>query len=339
MDVSRLCLYYRSELERDRWLPGDRFIRPAIRRVIRGKPRPGGIDKVFINLCLGLDSLGITYEINLPFDHLEKNDKVGVLGRGRHSLDGYSKPNPIVAGIGLMTHPSEWPTLCDEYPVVRYLQHSKWANDVYVPYFGERCTIWPVGINTNSWCPLQLKKIHKCGSKKTDILIYDKVRWEHGRLEHDLIQPIRDELCKRKLSFQEIRYGFYTECEFRRLLSECKAMIFLCEHESQGLAYQECLSSGVPVLAWDQGWCRDPNRFNWGEPNIPTSSVPYFDERCGEKFANAEEFPMQLGNFWESYQLGMYSPRDYILDNLTLEKCALQYLRHWEEAFGETHCS
>src|SRR5689334_12938444 len=121
--MNRICLYYRREPERNRWVPGDRFVRPLVRRIIRGRPRPGGIDKVFINLCLGLDRLGQHYEVNLPFEQLRDDDRVGVLGVGRYSLVGYDRPNPIVAGIGLMTHPSEWPSLLADYPVAFYLQH------------------------------------------------------------------------------------------------------------------------------------------------------------------------------------------------------------------------
>src|SRR6202035_1851384 len=104
--MNRICLYYRPIPEKDRWLLGDRYVRPLVRRAVRGKPRPGGLDKVFANLCLGLDRIGIRYLVNLPFNELRADDWVGILGRDRHSLEGYSRPNRIVAGIGLMTHPS-----------------------------------------------------------------------------------------------------------------------------------------------------------------------------------------------------------------------------------------
>jgi hypothetical protein len=54
--MSRFCLYYTREPEKDRWIFGDRYIRPLVRRLLRGKPRPSGVDRVFINLCLGLGS-------------------------------------------------------------------------------------------------------------------------------------------------------------------------------------------------------------------------------------------------------------------------------------------
>jgi hypothetical protein len=37
-------------------------------------------------------------------------------------------------------------------------------------------------------------------------------------------------------------------------------MLFLCEHETRGLAYQEALASNVPILAWDTGFWLDPRR-------------------------------------------------------------------------------
>ena len=39
-------------------------------------------------------------------------------------------------------------------------------------------------------------------------------------------------------------------------------MIFLCEHETQGIAYQQALSRNVPILAWDRGgdW-QDPTYY------------------------------------------------------------------------------
>ncbi len=322
--MSRICLYYIREPERDRWLPGDRYVRPIIRRVIRGAPRPRGVDKVFINLCLGLDKLGISYKVNLPFSKLKKHDRVSILGRGLSCLDGYNQPNLIVAGIGLMTHPSEWPNLCEQYPVVKYLQHSHWANEVYKPYFGERCTIWTVGIDTDTWQPALNK------GKSVDFLIYNKIMWDYDQRVLDLLEPIRHTLTQKGLSFEELRYGFYQQQDYQQALSRCRAMIFLCEHESQGIAYQECLSSGVPIYAWDQGECLDPNRFKWGMPHIPATSVPYWDERCGIKFKDINEFSIKLEEFIENLKLKKFSPRNYILENLTLEKCAKHYLEIME---------
>ena len=318
--MSRICLYYKREPERDRWLLGDRYVRSLLRRLIRGNPRPGGVDKVFINLCLGLDKLGIKYEINLPFDQLKDSDFIGILGRGRNCLKGYNKKNSIVAGIGLMTHPSEWPTLCEDYPVVKYLQHSEWANNIYKPYFGDRCDIWAVGIDTEAW------QENSQVSKTTDFLIYNKIMWNYEITAKTLLQPIYQILNNRNLTFKELRYGSYHSQDYKSALDTCRGMIFLCEHESQGIAYQECLASDVPIMAWDQGLCLDPNRFSWGMPIIPATSVPYFDERCGVKFKDANEFCNKLDEFTKKLNNHQFTPRNYILENLTLEKSAQHFI-------------
>jgi hypothetical protein len=317
--MGRICLTYRAEPETDRWFPGDRWLRPVVRRLVRGTPRPGGLDKVLINLRLGLDRLGVEYAVNVPYSSLRPDDLLGVLGRGRNCLRGYARKRPFVAGIGLMTHPSEWPTLFEDYPVACYLQHSAWTEAVYRRHFGDRCAIWPVGIDTEAWRTGP-------GDKSVDFLIYDKIPWERPRMQRDLVDPILDTLRRLGKSWIVLRYGAYEPGQYKDSLGRCSAMICLSPHESQGIAYQEAMSAGVPILAWDPGFCQDPERFGWGEPVIATTSVPYFDERCGLRFADAAEFGLQLPRFLEALRSGSYAPRDYILENLTVEKCSKRFV-------------
>lgn len=279
-----------------------------------------------INLCLGLDRIGVPYRVNMPYRKVRPDDWVGVLGRGRTALAGYDLPNPIVAGIGLMTHPSEWPTLFDDYPVAFYLQHSEWARDVYVPAYGaDRLRLWPVGIDTEQYRPSGAEPAH-------DVLLYNKTMWEAEAREVELVEPIRADLAACGLSVVEFRYGSYEQEDYQAALRSCRAMVFLCEHESQGIAYQEALSSGVPILAWDQGQWLDPNRFGWGAPTIPATSVPFWDDRCGMTFRDATGFAEALGPFWEGIEQGTFAPRDYILDTLTLERSAAAFVDLLREA-------
>jgi glycosyltransferase involved in cell wall biosynthesis len=226
-----------------------------------------------------------------------------------------------------MTHPAEWPDLCRQYPVARYVQHSAWAADLYRPFFGDDiCAVWPVGIDTEEWQPAAQAE------PSVDFLLYNKIRWDHARREAELAEPIRDALRHQGLTFTEIRYGHYKPPEYAAALRRCRAMLFVCEHESQGLAYQEALSSGVPILAWDPGEWLDPQRFAWGTPHVPATSVPYFDPRCGERFWNFAAFPDALGRFMENLRSGRYAPRDYILEHLTLDRCARHYIQLLNDA-------
>jgi hypothetical protein len=280
-----------------------------------------GLEKVFINLCKGLDELKIEYSINKPFKKIRQNEPVVVLGLGKYSLEGYHNPNPIIAGIGLMTHPSEWPDLCKTYPVARYLQHSEWANNVYIPYYGSKiCKTWPAGIDSDKWSS------GGESSKKFDFLVYNKLRWDHEQKKSDLKNPILHKLHSSGLSYHEIVYGQYTEKEYFDLLQQCRAMIFLCEHESQGIACCEALSMNVPVFAWDQGYCLDPERFKWNDPIIAATSVPFFDSRCGMKFTDFNDFENTIDTFRDKLNAGSFNSREYILENLTLKKSAQQML-------------
>jgi hypothetical protein len=50
-----------------------------------------------------------------------------------------------------------------------------------------------------------------------------------------------------------LTYGHYREEESHTLLKRSRSMVFLCEHETQGLALQQTLSCDIPVFAWDLG--------------------------------------------------------------------------------------
>lgn len=315
-----LCIYFRPIPDKDRFISGDRFIRPWIRKIIR-KKQTSGVEKVFVNLCKGFDNLGIKYIVNKPFYKIQPGDKIIVLGTGKHALDGYTKSNKIVAGIGLMTHPSEWPDLIANYPVAKYLQHSDWANNVYKPYYGNSiCDTWFAGIETDKWKP--------SGEipKTIDVLIYNKLRWKKEYYNQTLTDPIKHKLSENKLTFTELTYGSYNEDDYQKLLQQSKTMIFLCEHESQGIACCEALSMNVPVFAWVNGFCLDPNRFNWNDTVIPATSIPFFDERCGDKFQSITEFEANFELFFTKAESLCFKPRDYILENLTLEKSSLRML-------------
>jgi glycosyltransferase involved in cell wall biosynthesis len=156
-------------------------------------------------------------------------------------------------------------------------------------------------------------------------LIYDKVRWKHEEFERSLINPICQTLEKHHLSYKFIRYGAYTPEELQDKISRAKAVIFLCEHETQGLAYQQILSTGTPILAWERaGYWEDPYYFPNKVKFAPVSSTPYWDERCGIKFAGIADFEQQLLEF--NSKFASFKPRDYITGNLSLEKCAAKYL-------------
>ncbi len=325
-----LALFY-EEPDPNRWFPGDRYPRRLIRRLVHGPRRPGGQEIVFLNLRAGLDRLGVPYRVNdYRWARHNPNAPVGIIGKP-FVLDRLEWRNPILFGASVMSHPDVDPGLLARRPIQRILVPGEWMRQMCEPRWGDRVRTWPVGIDTDLWQPAE----H--ASPRWDFLLYDKVRWEHDRYERELLGPIRDRLRSAGLSFTEIRYGRYREEDYRALLPQCRALLFLCEHETQGLAYQQALSSGVPILAWNRGgFWQDPEFYPHRVQFRPVSSVPYWDPRCGEFFTGMDTFSAALARFQDQLAAGAYAPRDYILDNLTLEKGAQGYLHHWEETFGAT---
>ena len=278
---------------------------------------------MFLNLCAGLDRIGVSYRVNdYRWAREHPDDLVCIVGKP-HLLDAEAWRNPILFGAAVFSHPVDDPQLFDRLPVRRVLVPGAWMKEMWQQYWDEPIAVWPVGIDTGHWRPADP------AAKTTDVLLYDKVRWEHGRYDSVLIEPIRHALRAAGRSFQELRYGLYREEAFHAALAKCRTMIFLCEHETQGIAYQQALSCGVPILAWDRGGCwQDPAYFPRRVTFAPVTSVPYWDERCGTKFATAEAFSEAWGRFWDAACSAAFRPRDYMHENLTLEKGAEAYLRH-----------
>ena len=318
---NRIVLIYKGLQLTDRWFKGDHFWRTPIRRILRGPDRVGGIDRVYLNLCAGLDLLGIEYVVNPKMSEIRSSDWVGVIGRGRSCLDRYTALNPIVTGIAVAYHPAEWPTLFEDYRVIYNVVHSNWVKEIYTKWYGEsRIKIWAAGIDTTLWKPIIKKEI------KFDFLVYEKIMWEKDRTVRAVVNPILQYLNERNLTYKVIHYGTYEPKELLDLLQSSRGFIFLSEHESQGLAYQQAMSAGLPILAWDQGLWLDPCRFEYGDAIVHASSVPFFDERCGLTFRSFRDFPAALDLFIDKINSGDFFPRDYILENLTLTKTAENYL-------------
>ena len=109
----------------------------------------------------------------------------------------------------------------------------------------------------------------------------------------------------------------YDEVDYLRYLQDSKYGIILDAHESQGFAIQEALSCNVPLFVWNVKSFSQEVGMNY--PDFPATSVPYWDERCGEFFYNVDELEEKYQIFMS--KLATYNPRQYVLDNLSMEVC------------------
>ena len=176
---------------------------------------------------------------------------------------------------------------------------------------------WPAGIDVAALADAS-------GHAKTiDVVVYDKVRWHRDTVVPALRDRLQRHLDARGLSHVVLRYGAHERGEYLDRLRHARALAFLCEHETQGLACEEAMAMQVPVFAWDEGELVDPLQKPLAPAGLAVSSVPYFDERCGARF-RIDGLERDFDAFWA--RLGRFRPRDLIVEQLGMEKSARDYL-------------
>lgn len=322
-----IYLFY-EEPDPDRWIKFDRYPRKYIRELIRGKTKPGGVMRWYLNLRRGLDLFGVDYCVN-DYRRLKKHPNAWACVVGKsHVLKKIPSSNPIMYGPGIDAHPYENDFL-PKANIKLMLISCEWFKQMYERDMSSSIAtaVWPAGIETDIWQPPAEKP------KTQSLLIYDKVRWRRDEYEPELIQPIRNQIESLGIKVEYLRYGFYEEENYRKILQQVSGMIFLCEHETQGFAYLQALSSNVPILAWDRGgYWQDPSMFPDRVKFEPVTSVPYFDQNCGERFTSITEFSQQLQIFLDRISQNSYQPRQYITENFDLVEQAKAYLNLLKQA-------
>jgi glycosyltransferase involved in cell wall biosynthesis len=316
-----LNLFYEQPGKRDRVLRYDRYLQ-HLWRIIRRGAAPFGQMRLFLNLCQGLDQIGVPYRVN-DYDYARQHPEELVCIVGKEGvLNRMPWRNPILYGPNVYDHPLVDPQLLERLPIRKIIVTCEWFRQMCEPYWGDKVEVWLSGIDTDLWAPAPEVR------KDVDFLIYNKVMWNYERRERELIIPIQQMLAARGLRCSTLRYGYYHESRYQSLLKRSRAMIFLCEHETQGFARLQAQACGVPVLAWDQqGFWEDPSYYPHTIKFGPVTCVPDWDSRCGLKFKTIEEFPAQLEQLMAQMQSQQFDPRSFILENLTLAKCAREYVK------------
>lgn len=336
MSEQPLNLFYQEPMP-DRWVPYDRYPRKWVRELLYAtgvrRRRPSGQRMVYQNLKKGLDRAGIPYRDN-DFRYIRQHPDELMCIVGKPSLlFEYDWPNSIIFGASIFDHPVTCPDFWGRYlNVQKMLIPGPWMYDMFAEHYPEeKLARWPVGIDVDEWAPKRPQ-----GEKPERILLYDKILWDKEQRRESIFESARRLIEGEGIQVEVLRYGQYFPEDLKSALQRCRAVAYFCEHETQGIAYQQMLASGVPIFAWDrQGYWEDPNFFPDRVRYGPVSSVPYWDERCGMKFETTDEFVDRFSDFWERAQAGEFAPRDYVVENLTLEKCARHYASIAEEVASE----
>lgn len=296
--------------------------RTAYRR-LKGKQLYTGFYTAFRNLKQGLEDLGVEVHVN-DFHHARRNPTKAINIAG--FPDSYKRvklPNSAVFGPGYVPRPNEFDEVTAGQNIKIFTQPSEWYCTIWRPKLGKRIASMFRPIILDDWPDLASK------NKTHDVVIYDKIRWHRDEMAPHILSRIQTHLHARGLTFLVLRYGDHRLSDFKAALKGRRAMIFLCEHESQGLAYQEAMASGIPIFAWDEGQLIDPDEKLIAPEDILVSSVPYFDQRCGMIFKEAH-LELSFDQFWNS--LSEHDPRSYVKENLSPERSAHIYISLLDQA-------
>jgi len=199
-----------------------------------------------------------------------------------------------------------------KYKNVVYNQPSEWAKNIWINYNnGNSCNglkfeILPFGVDTEKF--KNIKPIQE----RNKVLLYFKHR------EQNELNFLTHFLNSKNIEYKVFGYDWrYNEEDYLQFLQESKYGVILDAHESQGFAIQEALSCNVPLFVWNIKSMSQEVGGNF--PDYFATSIPYWDERCGEYFYISDEIEKKFELFL--YKLETYQPRNYILENLSMEVC------------------
>ena len=264
-----------------------------------------GPGKVFQNLTRGLQILKENYSIN-PFD-INPEHPAYCLSQHPILYKEHNNIEHLVIGPNLCVVPSDMPWILEQ----RYkamIVPSLWVKKLYERWLSsEKIHVWPVGIDSSKFKPSDSKKT-------TDCLLYFKNREQYE------LTYVEELLKKYHQSYKVLNYGSYSSEDFYNITGECRYSFLLDNTESQGIAVQEMMSCNLPIFVWDKPlWDHRGKNFA-----CQATSVPYWNECCGEKVEEASKIPERFENFLEN--LNNYSPRVFVKENLSLKKQAEAFL-------------
>jgi succinoglycan biosynthesis protein ExoO len=330
LERKTILLFYK-EHEADKFFKYDHFLKRVLRplyHLTHRRQKKTGFAVSFDLMRRGLVKAGYNVRIN-DYRIAKKNPDypVGLVGFPV-LLENWTLPNPAVLGPSLYDHPMLAPDLMCDPRFKKYAVLAPWVLAMFKPVYGDACFEWFAGIDTEEW-PDQSQQ-----PKTYDFLIYDKIRWHHDELENTLLKPLLGILDKKNLTYRLVRYKMHDHATYKKMLAAARGLLFLCEHETQGIAYQEAMASNVPVLAWDAGFWADPLWQKFSPAPPPASSVPFFSPDCGETFCDLSAFDSALDRF--TSRRDSYAPRTYVMQNLDMETSAQMYAKEYFGLIGQT---
>jgi hypothetical protein len=193
-----------------------------------------------------------------------------------------------------------------------YIQPSLWPIHWWVSTFpicsNLNLKVLPFGVDTERFNEI------KPFSEREKVMVYTKHR------SFNDINLIKEILKLKNINYKIFDYDQrYSENDYLEYLQDSKYAIIVDAHESQGFALLEVMSCNVPLFIWSVKSMNQEAGQNY--PDFPATTIPYWDPKCGEFFYDFNEIVSTFDLFLNRLELGLYKPREFILENLSMEKC------------------
>lgn len=268
-----------------------------------------GPKKVVENLIKGLEKINYPYTVNGDISKYPRtwiHDDLYTLSIARKK----APDSQIIVGPNIFVNPEDISPRIDMTGMI-YLQPSEMVKNIWVARgYASRIEVWPAGIDTDAYCSTR-----EIGDRNK-ILIYFKNRSEEE------LGSVMNILRSKNIVPEIIRYGSYKEVDYLDSLRQCRYMIWLGGYESQGIALEEALSCDIPIIVIDRELSASPF-------DKDSTAAPYFSDECGIKIKKVSDLSAALDQM--DARFNTYTPRKYVLDNLSLEKSARRLIEMFNQ--------
>ena len=264
------------------------------------------------SLVYGLRETNATFNVN-PLFEKEVGEIVFVLSDVRALKDAIEwkksgKIKTLLAGPNLVEIPAGSNDIISAPEIDLVLVSSDMSVNIYQtinPALSGRVVAWYAGVDSEYWKP-------KGEKKDKEVMVYFKNAPKAFLHEIELI------LKKNGYTINRIVYGHYSRSHFKKILERSLFGVFLSITETQGIALAECWSMNVPTLVWD------PEIEHYYLRGVKTTAAPYLRQENGLRFKELKDLHLLLqdGNL----NLSSFSPRQWVLDNMTNKRSAELFL-------------
>lgn len=216
----------------------------------------------------------------------------------------------LIVGPNILGNPNQCDHILGSPEVDWYIAPCLWVKECCLqeePLIKDKTAIWYAGVDPEYWKPDANK------TEQKTMLVYWKTESE------DFCVHVEAILACHGWKTIRIKYGCYSPEQYKELLKQVDAAVFISVSESQGLALAEAWAMNVPTLVWNPETAFIFNRW------LTVSSAPYLTNATGHFWKTFTDLENLLSHFNEYKK--EYIPRAWILQYMTDEISVLSLLR------------